>query len=302
MSGSSVLGAPCVILSDEAAALPYAHRRPASEHRTAARLRAHYELERSLADRLKRASAESRMLLYTEVYDLLFELIDDHPQLSRVSDPAERACQARAQARSLSSLLPVGGTFLEIGAGDCALSKAVAPRARTVRAVDASWKVVDIDTLPGNVTLVNTDGISIDVAENSVDLAYSSQLIEHLHPADVMTQLRNIWRALKPGGSYVCLTPHQFMGPSDISMYFDNEARGLHLHEYTHAELAQLYRAVGFSRVCNQVGAKGRYRVVPIEPVIAIERWISGMPFETRRRVARTAFHPALRIHHVVTK
>jgi hypothetical protein len=31
--------------------------------------------------------------------------------------------------------------------------------------------------------------------------------MEHLHPEDAFEQLRNIIRALAPGGRYVCITP-----------------------------------------------------------------------------------------------
>jgi predicted SAM-dependent methyltransferase len=38
------------------------------------------------------------------------------------------------------------------------------------------------------------------VRAESVDLAYSNQLMEHLHPDDASEQLANVYRALKPGG------------------------------------------------------------------------------------------------------
>ena len=71
----------------------------------------------------------------------------------------------------------------------------------------------------------------------SVDLAFSDQLMEHLHPDDAVEQLRNIHRALKPGGVYVCVTPNRLYGPSDISAFFDDEARGFHLKEYSLDEI-----------------------------------------------------------------
>ena len=70
--------------------------------------------------------------------------------------------------------------------------------------------------------------------------------MEHLHPDDAATQLCNIFRALKPGGRYLCITPNMVSGPPDISQFFYEEATGLHLREYTYAELVRLMRQVGF--------------------------------------------------------
>src|SRR3712207_6241441 len=50
--------------------------------RTPARVRHHYEVERELADRLRRAGPGERLRLYSEVYDELFRRVPDHPQLT----------------------------------------------------------------------------------------------------------------------------------------------------------------------------------------------------------------------------
>jgi len=178
----------------------------------------------------------------------------------------------------------------------------MAARVDKVYAVDVSWAVVDTAKLPENLEMVTSDGTSVPVPPGSVDLAYSNQLMEHLHPDDAVHQLRNVASALRPGGRYVCLTPHWLMGPSDISVYFDDVATGLHLKEYTHRELSDLYQDAGFRKVENTVGAKGLYQTVPIHAVLPVERICARLPPRIRRRVARTALYPWLRIHHVVTK
>ena len=38
--------------------------------------------------------------------------------------------------------------------------------------------------------------------------------------------LANLYRALKPGAVYVCITPNRLSGPHDISLYFDSVATG----------------------------------------------------------------------------
>ena len=64
-----------------------------------------------------------------------------------------------------------------------------------------------------------------------------------------MEQLRNLFAAIAPGGSYFCVTPSRLNGPHDVSKYFDTVARGFHLKEYTVTELEQLFRGVGFKRI-----------------------------------------------------
>ena len=84
---------------------------------------------------------------------------------------------------------------------------------------------------------------------NSVTLAYSFQVMEHIHPDDALEQLRNLFAVIAPGGSYVCVTPNRLNGPHDVSKFYDPVARGFHLKEYTIAELEQLFRGVGFRAV-----------------------------------------------------
>jgi len=46
----------------------------------------------------------------------------------------------------------------------------------------------------------------VPVPASTVDLAYSNQVMEHLHVEDGLEQVRNIYNALVPGGAFVCVT------------------------------------------------------------------------------------------------
>ncbi len=118
------------------------------------------------------------------------------------------------------------------------MSAGVAARTTgVVHAIDVSPTIVEMTDLPANVHVHLSDGREIPVADGSIDLAYSNQLLEHLHPDDALTQTSNVFAALRPGGAYVCLTANRLSGPHDISMYFDPEATGFHLREYTTRDL-----------------------------------------------------------------
>jgi SAM-dependent methyltransferase len=228
-----------------------------ADTRTDARARAHYDVEVELANRLREAPPDLRRDLYGRVYDELFARVPDHPQLTRRVDPGEQRAYASRQVSLIRQFLPAGGTYVEIGAGDCATVRLVAEFAGSVTAVEVSAEIVPAD-LPPNVEVEISDGVSVPVPEGTADLVYSNQLMEHLHPDDASEQLRNIAKALRRGGRYICVTPNRLTGPHDISGGFDHVARGFHLHEYTYSELGRAFRDAGFQRVRRLERAHGR--------------------------------------------
>lgn len=257
-----------------------------NEPRTHARLQAHYAIERELADRLRRAGRDERRVLYTALYDELFRRVPDHPQLTRKQDVATIAASVGERMLMLRPFLRADSTYLEIGAGDCALAREVAGVVRQVYAVDVSAEISQGCALPSNCALVISDGCSIPVGDG-VDVAFSDQLMEHLHPDDAFEQLRNICNALKQGGVYLCLTPSRLTGPHDISAYFDDVATGFHLKEYTAAELVALFRRAGFSRFKILYGARGRVLALPVFTVTLVERALSALPRRYSKKLAR---------------
>ena len=256
------------------------------DHRTPEQLREHYEVETELARRLSEASRQERRLLYSAVYDELFRRVPHHPQLTRKASPAESEQAVQAQLRFLAPFLNPSLTFLEVGPGDCALSLAVASRVGNVYAVDVSREITKGLIIPANFELILSDGSSIPLPERSVDLVYSNGLMEHLHPDDAIEQLRNIYDVLTPGGRYMCCTPHKITGPHDISAHFDDVATGFHLREYTVAELEDLFRRVGFSKVQLLLGGRGMYAIAPTRPTIRAERLLNHLHRRTARSLA----------------
>lgn len=261
-------------------------RRKREETRPPERLRAHYLAERALADRIRASrSYAERQAIFATMYDELFRQVPDHPRLAaRGASTASRERDIDWNLAQLAPYLAPGCTFLEIGAGDCALSARVARTAKQVYAVDISDQ--HQGTMPANVKVVLTDGRGIDVPAGSCDLAFSDQLMEHLHPDDAIEQLRSIHRALKPGGVYMCVTPNRVYGPSDISAFFDDEARGFHLKEYTLAEILGIFRAAGFPEAHVYIGARGRFLRAPAWFVRAVEGALMALPAGLRRKLA----------------
>lgn len=259
---------------------------PKSESRSPELIREHYLIEKGLAERLRHASREERRSLYTAVYDELYRRVPAHPQLTRKADPAAQARAVAGRMMVLRKFLHKDATFLEVGPGDCALALEVARHVRQVYAVDVSEEIGRGLELPANFERVISDGCSIPVPAESVHVAYSDQLIEHLHPEDALEQLRNIHRTLCAGGVYLCITPNSLSGPHDISGYFDEVATGFHLREYTVTELASIFRATGFRKVRVLVGARALQLAVPVVFVRWTEGALRWLPHRLRKRVS----------------
>jgi len=257
-----------------------AEKRPKFETRTMQQLREHYEIEKELAARLRSASREERSGLYLLLYDELFQRVPHHPQLTQKVSPEKHI-------QMLRRFLTDDAMFLEIGPGDCVLSFGVAGFAKQVFAVDVSKEITKFSTAPDNFHLVLSDGCSIPVPKESIHVAYSNQLMEHLHPDDAWEQLQNIFAALAPGGIYLCITPNRLNGPHDISMYFDEVASGFHLREYTITELSKLFEAVGFTKVNVFFWKWGIFLRLPVYPFMLVERLLSKLTHRSTTRLSR---------------
>lgn len=256
--------------------------------RTPAQVREHYLVERELAARLREAPRAQRPALYAAVYDELFRRVPHHPQLL-----AHGACLAERRRRSvehqwrmLKRFLAPGSVFMEVGAGDCALSIRAAAVARHVYAIDVSEELTRRMALPANVELRLAIGAAVPAPSGAVHVAFSNQLMEHLHPEDALEQLREIQRSLAPGGVYVCITPNRLNGPHDVSAHFDEQATGLHLREYSARELRALLREAGFRAVRFFAGARGHYLRVPYAAIALAEAFFSALPARLRKALA----------------
>lgn len=267
--------------------------------RTTEQLKQHYEIEKELALKLKQSSRSERASLYTAVYDEMLKRVPHHPLLTRKISAEGTTNAVRSQMRFLERFVQPGMVFAEIGSGDCALTFEICKRVKKAYAIDVSNEIVKQKEHPSNFELIISDGTSIPLEEGSVNIVYSNQLMEHIHPDDAPEQVANARKVLTPGGKYICVTPNRINGPHDISRYFDKRATGFHLKEYTFTELKQLFLAAGFSKVQAYVGAKGIFFRFPFFLISFLEKAIGILPQYIRR--ARV-FDPVLNIRVVGIK
>lgn len=258
---------------------------------TRAEQREHYEIERELAGRLRAASSrQARRRLYGEVYRERSERIPHHPLVQQAADAKARAVSVAPQLALLRPFLRCTSEFCELGAGDGAVARAVAPLVSSALAFD----VTDALALEGDegtgFEFRVFDGFDLELPDRSLDVVYSNDVVEHLHADDMLDQARAVWRALRSGGVYVCVTPNRLSGPHDISRHFGEAPEGFHLREYTATELARALRTAGFSRIRFMLTVSGR-RLTPQLPVGLLrpaEALLEALPRVVRRPLARS--------------
>lgn len=252
--------------------------------RTLAQLRNHYEVEKALADRLKatRSPAE-RARIFATMYDELFARVPDHPRLTVQHDPAREGALVRGQLHLLAPHLRPDVDYVEFGAGSCALTFAVAPHVRRARAIEIADQVPAAVVRPTNFGLVLYDGFHLEEPPASVDLVFSNQFVEHLHPDDAALHFETVHRILRPGGRYILTTPERWTGPHDVSRWFSDTPQGFHLREWSYRDLVDATSAIGFEADATWWTARGRWVRLPVAMTLAIEAVVARMGVGFRR-------------------
>jgi SAM-dependent methyltransferase len=246
--------------------------------------------ETDAALKLRTAGRDVRMGLYGAIYDGYAQRFPE----SLPADDADVERITQFEKAFLSRFVTPSVVMAEVGPGRCHLAYAVAPLVRKIYGVDVASDTANKAGRPANFELKLTDGIRMPFDSDSLDLVCSNQLMEHLHPDDAAEQLREIYRVLRPGGSYICVTPSRINGPHDCSAIFDDipcpiehglyTATGLHLKEYTTRDLLDVFRRVGFKRVQTWIGARGHYIELPPSVTTAVETFLRLIPASWRKR------------------
>jgi hypothetical protein len=136
---------------------------------------------------------------------------------------AERERDAERQFKALRAALDLNSVFLDIGAGDCVLSRRVAGYVERVYALDITDDLMGRLGGPPNLVRMMHDGVRIPLPQAEVDVAFSRNL--------TISQLPGICHALKDGGTYFTSSK----GPA--------------------AELREVFFDAGFSKLRFYVGA-----------------------------------------------
>ena len=259
-------------------------------NRTIAQLRNHYEVERSLADKLRASNRQERKALYEVMYDELFEKVPDHPRLTKRSNPSLILKKNKNKLKMVQRLLHQDTVFAEFAPGDCEFCFFIADRVRQVYAMDISDQTRPNRDRPANFELIVYDGYSLPMASNSIDVLFSDQFIEHLHPEDVLDHYKQARSLLVPGGKYVFRYPHLYRGPSHISRFFSDVPRGFHLNESTFTATVEKLQQAGYTRYQCYWFLRGIGIPLPFFVVKSAERLMKKVPLKLRRVMSHFMF------------
>ena len=263
-------------------------KQPLPSDRTYEQLLNHYLVEKDLANKLKVSNREARKEIYSTMYDELFLKVPDHPRLTCRNSLEESAYWNKVKYSLVKKHIKKSTFFLEFAPGDCQFAYTIADKVREVFAVDISDQRSHKEAAPENFKLIVYDGYNLpQVTDSSIDIVFSFQLIEHLHPEDTGNHFELVQRILKPGGKYVFQTPHALSGPYDISKFFSDVAEGFHLKEWTYREIKTLVLKSGFSSFLPRLSTVGIDIKMPFGYYSGLERILEQHSGRYRRVISK---------------
>jgi ubiquinone/menaquinone biosynthesis C-methylase UbiE len=268
------------------------------------RIHQHYLLERKLAQRILESPRADRTRVTIEAYDELFSSIPWHSQLQETAETRQRRLEEKRLF--FGYLVSSHSDVLDIGTGTGYWIRYLAAQstARCVGIDVSSQVLARRPDDPPNLEFYIMGATELDFPAGSFDVAFSSQLIEHLHPDDVGLHLTSVWRVLRENGTYALDTPSVLTGPHDISRYFDETGTGFHLKEWTFRELASLLRQAGFRRIRTMVlpwSLVARIPFLRIWGMVPVDLVIPGevLAAKVRHRELRSILCKLFRLYNI---
>ena len=246
-----------------------------------------YKLEVELSNILRNASKEQRQNLYAKLYNKYFKSLPDHPMMQRKNNFKQQTIRATRHTAMLLNFINQNDSILEIGCGDCSTAFEVCNHVKYVTGLDVSNEISKLHSAPKNFSFLQSNGTTINLPPNSINLIYSNMLIEHLHYEDAFTQISNAFKVLVKGGTYICSTIHKYFGPGDVSLYFGNTPVGFHLKEYTNYDLYKVFKKSGFTKFSLFTSYRGIKIKLPIIFSIIIEALLYPFPHQTRKYLSK---------------
>ena len=259
----------------------------------------HWELEKKLAKKLRESTEETRWNTFEQCYTELYSELD---WLNRdIGTSGGKYSQKKYMIWPFLLGNDVKKIY-EIGSGKGELINYLVNQGYTCKGTEITQErgkkhVPAQSKLSWGIS----DGVHFDQFEEqaSYDAVISNQVIEHIHPDDLLAHFQSTRSILADDGKYIFTTPHKFMGPSDISKVFKcDKPSGMHLKEYSYTELRNLLIKSRFKEieaVWNIPGKINRIFTSPFKPycscfllsyLCAVERIISFMPHQFMRRKA----------------
>ena len=206
---------------------------------------------------------------------------------------SQQAADHAAQLSLLQRFLNPATTFLELCGDDYSLALTIADGVkRTYAAVDISAVPITGQRLPANFHLALAHCANVPAPSSSIDVAYTRCRLDLLRPAEVLDLLAEVYRALAPRGTFLCMAMNRLVSPPD------QVARAT----YTIAQLRAMLRKVGFRRVTQYVRWRDTYVALPSSVLRLFEVAVRELTSDQRARTSRSILRAALDIRLAARK
>jgi 2-polyprenyl-3-methyl-5-hydroxy-6-metoxy-1,4-benzoquinol methylase len=209
----------------------------------------HWTLEKSLRDELLKSSPDNRWNVFEHCYSKLYRELE---WLNQLSKSAETISPSIRYSTWIDAIGSPPSKIYEIGSGKGDLIYYLATLGYTCRGTEITQERGQTwSKSHPNLSWATSDGVHLERFEpkNFYDVVISDQVIEHMHPDDLLEHFKGVYTILSNGGRYIFSTPHMVAGPSDISGVFEaSTPMGMHLKEYTYGEIVEQLRQAGFKQ------------------------------------------------------
>jgi 2-polyprenyl-3-methyl-5-hydroxy-6-metoxy-1,4-benzoquinol methylase len=261
----------------------------------------HWELEKSLRKELLESNSDNRWATFERCYSKLYGELE---WLNRLGESEAEEPPAVLYRNWLEIIGFTPKRIYEVGSGKGALITYLARSGHECKATEITqergqrWA-----SEHPNLSWGISDGIHLDRFEpkGGYDVVISNQVVEHMHPDDLLAHLRGVFFVLREGGIYMLATPHAHVGPADVSRIFKRDTTmGMHLKEYTYSEMKGYLKRAGFKDIYAVLRLPVKYHKVtnnPMGPKLSkkylaylqfVERLVAVLPSQkSRRRVSQ---------------
>ena len=227
-----------------------------------------YALEKYYAAKILEAApfSDEREKITNEAYAAIAPLVRERGTLRADSYAYGARDQYADMIRALLLYLnrknPV---FYEAGVGTGDIIRSISETTDAVcRGCDVNV-LEELRTIRAEITECSLWRALAALPDDSIDLFYWNDVMEHIAPDEVERIMALIAAKLKTGGIVFTITPNRKSGPHDITRDADpekKEAKGLHLREYTFQEVNALYRKNGLTPGPALIGVHGNNYVI----------------------------------------
>ncbi len=222
-----------------------------------------FEIEKSFHDQLlSEESFEKRQNMYEEVYRTVHAIYGkSSSNILEGKNPKDGI--VRLFRRELE-----GKSVLDVGCGEGYFLASVAKQMSHGQLMGLDVSIPSLSMQHPDIRFISGNIIDFDL-DQTFDVIFCDQVLEHIAPADQEIFLESVKRSLKKDGLFIVNLPNSLFGPGDITRIMDFSysgkirAQGTHLNESTYTELIPVLVKHGFGNFKTPIPIPKLRRLLP---------------------------------------